>query len=224
MTGEEDSAARLSVAAWWGGLGNTWPSTVWTFGMILAHPKYRRLAYEEVDRVFADQPDAEGNYDFGRLQFLTACLKEVLRMKTYSIAWRLTQKDTTLEAESGKRYTLKKNMLVAIPWCVQHYDEELWSQPHVFRPERHMPETDELKTRNLPTVRERFALSPFSWGSHKCSGSSLAMVEIPVAMAVVFQMFDMEILDPLPGHDWKSAFGVVGPDSAPVRVRLTRRK
>lgn len=50
------------------------------------------------------------------------------------------------------------------------------------------------------------------------------MVEIPVALALVFQMYDMELIDGLPGPDWQAAFGVVGPDTQPTRVKFTRRK
>lgn len=221
--GNADAAARFATAAWWGGLGNTWPSTVWTFGMLLADPRCRRMAYEEVDREFHDQPDANGNYDFSRLKFLTSALSEVLRLKTYSIAWRVVQKDIVLEAESGNCYLLSKGTTVAVPWCVQHYDENIWSQPYEFRPERHLPGMEEQKGKGLSAVRERMALSPFSWGPHKCSGYPLAMVEIPAALAVVFQAYDMELLDDLPGHDWKTAFGVVGPDTQPTRVRMRRR-
>lgn len=222
--GSADAAAQFGVAAWWGGLGNTWPSTVWTFGEILRDPILRRRAYEEVDANFADQPDAEGNYDVDRLPFFISCLSEMLRMRTYSIAWRIAQKDAVLTAEDGQRYHVKAGRLVAVPWAVQHYDENMWTKPFEFRPDRHMPGTEELKTKGLSAVRERFALSPFSWGPHKCSGYPLAMSEIPVAMAVAFDMYDMELLDPLPGPDWKAAFGVVGPDSQPTRIKYTLRK
>lgn len=222
--GTADAAARLAVAAWWGGLGNTWPSTVWTFGDILKNPELKRRAYEEVDANFADQPDASGNYDVDRLPFMTSCLNEMLRMRTYSIAWRQAQSDTVLDAESGRKYLIKGGTLIAVPWAVQHYDETLWADPFTFRPDRHMPGAEELKTKKLSAVRERFALSPFSWGPHKCSGYPLAMVEIPVALALVFQLYDMELLDDLPGPDWQAAFGVVGPDAQPTRVRFTRRK
>jgi hypothetical protein len=222
--GTADAAAGFAVAAWWGGLGNTWPSTVWTFGEILRDPELKRRAYEEVDKNFADQPDANGDYDVERLPFFTACLNEMLRMRTYSIAWRQAQVDTVLCAENGESYNIKAGSLIAVPWAVQHYDDSIWSEPLKFNPDRHMPGTEELKRKQLSAVRERFALSPFSWGPHKCSGYPLAMVEIPVALAVAFQMYNMELIDDLPGSDWKSAFGVVGPDSQPTRIRFTRRK
>ena len=62
----------------------------------------------------------------------------------------------------------------------------------------------------------RFALVARSYG--------LAMLEIPVIMALVFRRYDMELLDPLPGMNYKEAFGVVSPDSKPVRVRYQRRR
>ena len=58
---------------------------------------------------------------------------------------------------------------------------------------------------------------------HKCSGYPLAILEIPVVMALVFREYDMELLDDLPGMDYRQAFGVVSPDEKPVRVRYTRR-
>merc|ERR1712048_252216 len=135
----------------------------------------------------------------------------------------MCHKDALMESESGETYPISANTLIAVPWCVQHFDDEIWSNPSEFSPDRHMPQTDELKLKNLSAVKARFALSPFSWGPHKCSGYPLAMVEIPVALALVFQMYDMELLDALPGSDWQSAFGVVGPDSQPTRVKFTRR-
>jgi cytochrome P450 len=222
--GSAEAAAGMATAAWWGGLGNTWPSTVWTFGEILRDPELRRRAYEEVDKNFADQPDADGNFDVDRLPFFTSCLMEMLRMRTYSIAWRMAQKDALLVSEDGTKYPIKAGTLIGVFWAVQHFDEEMWTKPFEFRPDRHLPGKEELKAKNLSAVRERFALSPFSWGPHKCSGYPLAMVEIPVALAITFQLYDMELLDSLPGPDWKAAFGVVGPDSQPTRVKYTLRR
>ena len=71
--------------------------------------------------------------------------------------------------------------------------------------------------------RHRYDWAPFSAGFHKCSGYPLAMLEIPVVIALMFLEYDMELLDDLPGMDYKQAFGVVGPTDKPVRVRYKRR-
>ena len=48
--------AKLATAAWWGGQGNTLPSTVWAFGHVLNDPKAKARAYAEVDSSFARPP------------------------------------------------------------------------------------------------------------------------------------------------------------------------
>ena len=70
----------------------------------------------------------------------------------------------------------------------------------------------------------RYAWAPFSAGMHKCAGYSLAMLEIPVILALVLREYDMDLLDPIPQMDFRSAFGVVGPDDTPVRVVSQERK
>ena len=47
----------------------------------------------------ADQPGPGGKFDYEKLEYLTSCLKETLRLKTYSIAWRHVKEDTTLTSE-----------------------------------------------------------------------------------------------------------------------------
>ena len=109
---DKELTGKFATAAWWGGQGNTIPATVWTFGLILANEEARRRAYEEVDQQFADQPDEKGNYDFDRLEYLSASLREALRLKTYSIAWRLVKKDHVMTSSSGNTYAIKKGTLV----------------------------------------------------------------------------------------------------------------
>lgn len=219
---DPDLTAKFATAAWWGGKGNTLPSTVWTFGMILANPEAKKKAYEEVDTTFADQPGPDGKFDYEKIPYLTAALKEALRLNTYSIAWRQLQKDATIYSQkTGKRYKLPKNMLVGLHFCMRHHDPEVYEDPETFRPERFMPHTGSLS----PVVDGKpYAWTPFSAGRHKCSGYPLAMLEIPVVMALMFRHYDMELIDPLPGFDFQQAFGVIGPDSKPARIRYKRRQ
>jgi sterol 14-demethylase len=219
---DPDLTAKFCTAAFWGGSGNSVPSTMWTFGMVLADPSAKRKAYAEVDGAFANEPNAEGHYDFDKLEFITAALKEVLRMKTYSIAWRQAQSETVLtSSKSGKTYLLPKGTIIGLHFAMRHMDPNIHPEPHVFRPERFLGTGAGLS----PTINgHSYAWVPFSAGRHKCSGYALAMLEIPVIMALALREYDMEILDPLPGLDFQAAFGVIGADETPVRVRYTRRR
>jgi NAD(P)-dependent dehydrogenase (short-subunit alcohol dehydrogenase family)/cytochrome P450 len=228
-----EDAARFTTAAWWGGMGNTLPATLWTFAHVLQRPDVLRRAVAEADALFqAGEEGGGGGVGGGggggggagvsaeRLPWLTGCLKETLRLKTYSVAWRLMKEDVVVTAASGSRYALPKHSLVAIPFALRHYDESIFSQPTEFRPERFVAGSG----REEGGAENTYTFAPFSAGIHKCSGSALALLEIPAVMATLLHEYDMELLDPLPGLNWKSAFGVVGPTDEPVRVRYTRRQ
>ena len=53
---DPELTSKFATAAWWGGQGNTLPSTVWTFGLLLSNPEWKKRAYEEVDRHVASLP------------------------------------------------------------------------------------------------------------------------------------------------------------------------
>lgn len=214
--------AKLSTAAWWGGQGNTLPSTVWTFGNILADPRTKKIVYDEVDNgPFKNQPNKDGHFDYETIPYLTASLKETLRLKTYSIAWRLVQRDCSLYSKAaGKYFRFKKGDLIGLHFAMRHLDDKIHDSPYEFRPERFLGTGAGLS----PTINgHQYAYAPFSAGRHKCAGFGLAMLEIPVVAALIFRHYDMELLDPLPGTNYKEAFGVVGPDDKPARVRYQRR-
>lgn len=214
--------AKLCTAAWWGGQGNTLPSTVWTFGMILANPEIKQKVIQEVfEGPFRSQPNQAGEYDYATLPYLTAALKETLRMKTYSIAWRLVQKDCTLfSPQANKTFKFNKGDLIGLHFAMRHLDDRIHPQPEVFRPERFLGTGAGLS----PTINgHRYAFAPFSAGMHKCAGYGLAMLEIPVVAALILRHYDMELIDPLPGMNYKEAFGVVGPDDKPARIQYKKR-
>ena len=124
-------------------------------------------------------------------------------------------------SKNGKKYLLEKGTLIGLHFAMRHMDPNIHPDPEAFKPERFIGSGAGLS----PTVNgHQYAWVPFSAGRHKCSGYSLAMLEIPVIMALAFREYDMEIVDPLPGLDFRAAFGVVGPDSKPVRIKYQRRR
>jgi cytochrome P450 len=251
------ATAQLSTSAWWGGQGNTLPSTIWTMGLVLNDPAARAAAYAEVDRVFspggpgatqgavpggtredagagsgagagagAGEGEGEGAFLISNLEFLTAAFKETLRLKTYSVAWRAVRKATTVTSGSGATYELRQGDTVGLQFCMRHMDPQVFAAPAEFRPGRFLPGHAHAEPCLAETVqggRQPYAWAPFSSGMHKCSGYPLAMMEIPVVMALAMREYELELVDPLPGMDWSSSFGVVGLKPGAVRVKYTKR-
>ena len=75
VTKHEDPAltAKLATAAWWGGQGNTLPSTVWTFGQCGASHSHTMHTI--------DQSDASLGQQQGRLLKTIALRQYILHTK-----------------------------------------------------------------------------------------------------------------------------------------------
>lgn len=95
-------------------------------------------------------------------------------------------------------YTIPKNTTVLIGLRSVHMDEEFWKDPEVFRPERFLDESANLKN------PER--LLPFGAGRRKCLGDQLAKACIFTFYVGILQSFKLKAfeneppsLDLLPG-------------------------
>ena len=194
-----EAAPRFAAAAWWGAQGNSVPGSAWTFAMALSDAAIRERLFKESHTSSTD--------------FATACFKETLRLKTYSIAWRTSQFRQALSVKN-RSYTIEKGELLGVHFCVAHNDESLWPNPHVFDPRRFVDG-------NGP--KDRYAWTPFSAGMHKCAGYALAMAEIPALLLSLVKRYDIQVIDELPGDDNSLSFGVVGMAPGSCRVKLTRR-
>ena len=83
---------------------------------------------------------------------------------------------------NGVRF--KKDMAVLIPVYALHRDEEFWSEPNTFKPERFLPE-------NKDSITE-FAYLPFGSGPRHCIGMRFAQMEMKTILVRMLQKFRME--------------------------------
>ena len=104
------------------------------------------------------------------------------------MAWRIMNSDTVVTAKSGKEYLLKKHSAVGLHWALRHLDEQIYKDPWEYRPTRFT--VGEEENRGVP-----WSWMPFSGGTHKCSGYSLAILEIPVVMAYMLREVSPWLLD-----------------------------
>ena len=187
---------------------------------ILDNPAIKaKVEAEAREGPFKDMPAADGTYDAEdeTLPYIRACMKEVLRMYISILTHRRVTRDVPITTSAGATYRLQGGDMLSVASYVRHYDERIYADPHVFRPERWLDGT---------TYPEDHWF-PFSKGRYSCSGQHLAKLEMPLLTALLFRRFDMELLGPLPAADWSEVVASVRPVGWPeediLRMRYTAR-
>jgi cytochrome P450 len=84
--------------------------------------------------------------------------------------------------------TFPAGVEVSIPVYALHHNEDFFSAPHSFIPERWLSEAA-----NSDAVKQCFdALTPFSYGSRQCIGKRLAVIELQLTIARTVWRYDLE--------------------------------
>jgi cytochrome P450 len=147
-------------------------SLAWTFERLLRTP----AAYERVrDVVRSDDPDADEHVD--------ATVYESMRVRpVIPFIVRMVKRRWQLG-----EYVVPVNTPVAVSIVALHHREDVYPQPHAFRPERflsHKPGT--------------YTWIPFGGGIRRCLGASLAMAEQRVVLRAIAARTDLAATDPAP--------------------------
>ena len=173
---------------------DTTSSTIyWAVLLCLHNPKVQDKVFEEIDRhVGRDRrPTLD---DRPNLVYLEAVIKEVQRMS--SILSLLPRRVTkTFEL---KGYTIPKNSIVMCNIYSSLNDANIWNEPHKFNPDRFLDAEGKLINPSEEYV-------PFGLGKRACLGKTLAVMELYLFSAAIFQRFRFEPENPgelpsLKGH------------------------
>jgi cytochrome P450 len=78
-------------------------------------------------------------------------------------------------------YLMPANHVVSANICASHRDPPYWNRPELFDPERFSSEH--------PDPGVRHAYFPFGAGPHLCIGNGLALMEIPLLLAMLVQRY-----------------------------------
>nr|AXN72720.1 cytochrome P450 3a7 [Physella acuta] len=152
-------------------------STVLSFTLffIAMHPDCCKRVQEEIDEKCGQ---TSPNYDnVQSLAYLDMCINESIRLAPPAfLINRVCVKDTEVQ---GVKFP--KDMVVAVPVYAIHTDPEIWPEPDKFDPKRFTPENKES--------RHPYAHLPFGQGPRNCIGMRLALLEIKIALATIFQKF-----------------------------------
>ncbi|MDY3114290.1 MAG: cytochrome P450 [Helicobacter sp.] len=168
-----DQVSMLFLA----GHETTASSLTWTLYCLSLDQEAQEKAYKEIISINKDSKFSIQNIK--DMHYLTNVFKEALRLYppvgffAREAKEKVKIRDKVLEKGSG---------VVVAPWLI-HRHEELWDNPHEFRPERH----------NENIAREKYL--PFGLGERICIGQGFAMQEAIIILANILREFKLELKD-----------------------------
>ena len=194
LAGEETTATTLS----------------WLIYLLKRNPEALKHAQEEVRNI-------EGKFEeltpekLNELKFIEACTLETLRLKpTGPFNVLVALKDTEVAGIS-----VPKDMWI---WSVCRHDtlaDRYFPDPKSFKPNRW------IKTEDNDITQARRVSMPFGSGPRVCPGRYLAMLEIKLAMVMLFKNFDIESVDTPDGGEAQELMSIT---MNPVGLTMKLRK
>jgi cytochrome P450 len=153
----------------------------WTWYLLSRNPDVWRKVRAEAIEVLGDRTPTVA--DLPKLTYTTMVLQESMRLyPPIFVYMRCADQDD----EVGGFHIPKGRWVVVCPY-VTHRHPDFWENPDGFDPERFTPER--------MAARHRMAYLPFGAGPRKCIGDSFAMVQMPLAVAMIARRFRLDLVD-----------------------------
>ena len=152
------------------------------FWHVLSNPPIKARLRAEVAEG-AQTGDLLTQQTLSNLPYLNACIKEGLRMGN-EVSGRLARYDPH-NPIVYKSYTFPPGTVISMSMRDMHLDPYCFPEPNTFNPDRWLDE----KTRK----RCEQYFWPFGKGTRSCVGRDLAMLEMTMVTANLFNRFDMEL-------------------------------
>jgi cytochrome P450 len=158
-------------------VGNT--CAIGTFHILSNRAIYSKLV-KELDEAWPDVEKPMKHETLGKLPYLTAVIKESLRL-THGV---VKPRPRVVGPSSVEIAGVEVPTVVSMGATFVHLNEDIFPDPHTFIPDRWMqPNSREL---------ENF-LIPFSKGPRACVGINLAWCELYLIFANIFRKLSLEI-------------------------------
>lgn len=166
----------------------------WTVYLLSKDPSSLAKAKAEVDKVLQGRlPSYE---DTKELKFLMRCIMESLRLYPHPpVLLRRAQVDDTLPGN----YKVNPGQDIMISVYNIHHSPQVWERADEFIPERFDLEGPVPNETNTD-----YRFIPFSGGPRKCVGDQFALLEAVVALAILLQNMEFELV---PDQDIKMTTG-----------------
>ncbi|KAF5971300.1 cytochrome P450 monooxygenase family protein [Fusarium bulbicola] len=199
-----------------GGTTTTARTATMTCFWMLSMPKMGQRLREELKPVMAGYPQKKPSLtELEKLPYLGAVIKESLRM-AYGSMRRLprTSPDTALQFRD---WTIPPGTPVGMNAYYLHTDPIAFPEPFEYKPERWLENV-------APEMNRSFV--PFSRGSRRCPGSSLALADLHFVLAALFgpsgpkfELFNSDRSDVDAIHDYLMPLPRLDPKGVRVTVK-----
>jgi cytochrome P450 len=155
-----------------GGYNPSGMALYWTIFLLSQHPKKSRKVRAELDQsVKGEFPTQE---EVEHMPYLEGSLKEAMRLFP---AGTWTGRLATQDFPLGSYSFLKGTWIIMSPY-ITHRIPEVFPEPYTFQPERW-----------LSIHPSAYEFMPFSAGPRYCIGTSLAMMQLKIALTIIFKRY-----------------------------------
>lgn len=202
---DDETISSLIRALMFAGHETTAGQASWTIIELLRHPEARGRVQDEIEQHLPPGVRVEGSI-LRQMQNLAWSVREVERLHpSADLLMRYAEEDL----EVGD-YVVPKGWLVTVVAGFAHRLPTVFRDPEQFDPLRYAPGRAE-------DAQHRFALIGFGGGAHRCAGVNFANNEMMVITALLFQQFELELLDKNPQPVY--GMGATRPQGTRVRYR-----
>ncbi|MEM9073605.1 MAG: cytochrome P450 [Myxococcota bacterium] len=178
----------------------------WTWYLLSRHPLIARRLADEVDEVLGDRVPTAADLD--ALEYTERVLKESMRL--FPPVWAVERDALSDDVICGR--PIRKGVTVGVAAWTLHRHRRYWDNPEGFDPDRWLPERSQ--------GRPRYVYLPFGAGPRVCIGSTFAMMEAKLILAMIVRRYRLELA---PGHPVEMDPGITLRPKHGIRVRVVRR-
>ncbi|KAI1735299.1 cytochrome P450 [Xylaria scruposa] len=199
---EDRTISGHTTATLFGLNGNTLPIVAWILMELVQDRQLIQIIRKEVETVFTIDPNTgKHEIDVDRLLSLPRLLSVYTEVLRLHISFNVTREVRQEISING--FSVAKGSFVQAPSQIAHYDESVWGTADhpasKFWAERHLSYVDEIgnaitEPRFLITCRPT-SFFPFGLGYALCPGRHFAKREILMAVAIVINKFDIEMIE-----------------------------
>ncbi|KAJ4124693.1 hypothetical protein NW765_014220 [Fusarium oxysporum] len=180
----KDELTSISLTMLSGGLDTVTTQVAWFVAYLSQHPEIQEKAVSEIRKFYSEKQPMCDEQDDQKCEYIVALVKESLR---YYTVLRLALPRASIRDIVYEGVTIPKGTVVFLNAWACNMDDQVWSDPEVFRPERWFEQPDA-------------PLFTYGVGYRMCAGSLLANRELYLVYMRLLNSLKIEKSDEVDCH------------------------